>query len=103
MKDIKLVKFVDGTEVIAEILQNDENLVRLKNPIRIVIMPPDRKGENPKVGFAEWLPYVKDKEFEIVKSHVLIVVEPVNVMVDQHKSIFSGISMPIKQDLIIKP
>lgn len=98
--EIKLVKFVNGEEILGEVTDL-QNTIHIKNPIRVVIMPPSAVNPKPSVGFADWIPYVKEKEFVLDKKDILFVKEPVDEFITQYKAIFTGLALPEKPKLIL--
>ena len=54
-----------------------------------------------KIGFIPFMAYAKDEEFVISKEFVVMVCDPVDELVDQIRSMTSGIITPPKQGIIV--
>lgn len=103
MSNVKIVRFINGEEVIADVTQVSETMpVSLKNPVRIVVMPNKMDPKTPQVGLAPWAEFSEDKTFTIDKSHILCIMEPIKEFVQQYKSMFGGI-IPVEQSKLIMP
>ena len=99
--NIKLIKFANGEEIIAEVLDDAVTFLKITNAIRIMIMPPNGPGGKPAIGFSMWVDYVQDKTYQIAKSHILFYQDPLNDLVTEYKSVFSRVAMPKKPAIII--
>lgn len=107
---VKIIKLITGEELLAEVLPNKssllENAVFIKNPVRIVVMPPapnmqfdPKKSAN--IGLAPWAEFSDDKEFVLDSSHVLAIMNPIKEFVTQYKSMFGGLVVPTGSNLIL--
>lgn len=97
---VKIIKLITGEELLGEILPSSEAICKVKNPVRIVVMPNKIDPKTPNIGFAPWAEFSDDKEFEIDKSHVLAIMTPINEFVNQYNTMFGGLVVP-KSNLII--
>jgi hypothetical protein len=97
--NIKLVRMLNGDDVIAEV---DVAVTRLnmKNPFRVVVMP-GAAGQSPNVGFAPWSPFSKETEFKLDMAHVVAIMEPIDEFINQYKMSVSPIVTPPQSKLII--
>lgn len=88
--NIQLVKFTSGEEVLTEVKSLTGSTIKIKRPIRVVIMPPDKNDpqQKPKIGFSAFLPYAEDEEFTLDRKDILLVAKPVEAFIDQYKDIF---------------
>jgi hypothetical protein len=91
---VKILKLITGEELLAKVLPSSANLVKMENPVRIVIMPNKLDPKTPNVGFAPWAEFSDDKIFEIDKSHVVAIITPISQFVTQYSSMFSGLVLP---------
>jgi hypothetical protein len=91
--NVKLIRFVNGEEIIAEVLSDTTNLV-IKNPVRVVVMPTKSDPKMPTVGFAPWADFSDDKEFTLDKHHVLVIMNPITEFRNQYNGMFGGIVAP---------
>jgi hypothetical protein len=75
-KNIKLLKLLSGENILAEIVSEGENSVRIKYPARVTLLPPkssvqyDAKA-SPQIGFGPWLEFTEDTEFYLDKMHIV--------------------------------
>ena len=95
--NIKLIKFTDGEEVVANVISN-LNGVEFDNAMRIVILPPSKEDPKPTIAFAAFLPYVKGK-MSVKPEHVFLVADVDDSIVEQWKQVFgkaTKIWMPTK-------
>lgn len=97
---VKIIKLITGEELLGEILPSSEVICKVKNPVRIVVMPNKIDPKTPNIGFAPWAEFSDDKEFELDKSHVLAIMTPINEFVNQYNTMFGGLVVP-KSNLII--
>lgn len=91
---VKILKLITGEELLAKVLPSSADLVKMENPVRIVIMPNKLDPKTPNVGFAPWAEFSDDKIFEIDKSHVVAIITPISQFVTQYSSMFSGLVLP---------
>lgn len=99
--DILIVRLLNGMDLICEVVKADNETIQVKNPVRMVMMPPGANG-NPTIGFAPWAEFSTDKVFEFKQQHVLSVMTPISEFIKQYQSMFNKIITPNKQ-LIIPP
>lgn len=94
--NIKMLRLLNGEELIAEVVVDSENKAVIKNPIRVVVMPSQTRDPKaaPTIGFAPWLEFAEDKQIELDKSHILFIVKPVQEFINQYNTIFGGIVAP---------
>ena len=94
VNDIKIIKLLTGEELLAKILPSSSTLLKMENPVRVVIMPNKIDPKTPNVGFAPWAEFSDDKVFEIDKRHVIAVISPIKEFINQYNSMFGGIIVP---------
>ena len=92
--NIKLLKLINGEELVSEIINDDGSTVKIKNPVRIIMMPSKADPKTPSVGLAPWAEFSEDKEIVLDKSHVLCMMKPIREFINQYNSIFGGIVLP---------
>lgn len=99
--NLKILKMISGEELLAEVLNETDTHISVKNPVRVIVMPTKTSPQNPTVGFAPWADFSDEKEFTIHKAHVIVSMNPVKEFVSQYNSMFSGIVAPPSSKLII--
>lgn len=101
--NVKLIRFITGEEIIAEIIIDDDqtNKIVIKNPLRVLVIPAKSTPQNPTVGFAPWAEFSDDKKFELDKSSILCIMNPIKEFVNQYNSAFGGILTPTQSGIIL--
>lgn len=92
--NVKMIKLINGEDLIAEVTNDGGNFVKFKNPLRIIVLPSKNDPKTPTVAFAPWAEFYDEKEFTLDKSHVLVIASPVKEFVNQYNSVFGGIVTP---------
>jgi len=92
--DIRLLKLLNGEEILTEVVQDGGNFLKIKNPLKIAIVASRADPKIPSVGLAPWTEFSDDKDFTLDKDHVLLIMKPIQEFVNQYNSIFGGIVMP---------
>lgn len=101
MSNIKLIKLITDEELIAEVLPSSDAVCKLRNPVRVVVMPNKIDPKSPNIGFGPWAEFSDDKEIEIDKRHILAIMTPVKQFAEQYSSMFSKIVTPQSTGLIL--
>ncbi len=92
-KDLKIVRFFTGEDVIGEVLEVTEKTTKIRNPVRIVVIPSKENPKEPGVALAPFTNWSKDKEFVIYNHVIMCQMEPITDFINQYNSIFGGIVM----------
>lgn len=93
-KNLKIIRMLGGEEVMAEVLEHNKEVVKIKNAIRVVVMPSKADPKNPQVGFAPYLEFSDEKEISLNASLVVTMYNPVKEFVSEYTTMFSGILTP---------
>ena len=99
--NVKLIRFLTGEEVMAEVISDSGTVLSIKNAVRIVMFPNQADPKNPQVGLAPYLQFSDDKELTINKNCVITIATPVPEFINQYNSIHGGIQIPTSK--LIKP
>lgn len=91
---MKIVRLTTGDEIICKV-EETENSVTITDAFSMVATEPG------KIGFIPFMAYAKDEKFVVDKKFVVMVVDPVDEIVDQIRSMTSGIVTPQKQGIIV--
>ena len=94
MVDIKIIKLVSGEELLAKVLPSSADVLKIENPVRIVVMPNKIDPKTPNIGFAPWAEFSDDKVFELDKRHVLAVISPIREFTNQYNAMFGKLVVP---------
>lgn len=92
-KNVKILHFINQ-EVIAEVLNETDTTIEVKNPLRIVVMPNKTDPSNPNIGFAPFSEWIADKQLTLSKNMLLYTAEPITVFLNQYNTQFGGIVVP---------
>lgn len=95
---IKVLKMVSGEEVLAEVISEEADRVKVKNPLSIM-MQRTQSGEI-GMGFLPYLPYSESRDFEFKAEHIVVCKEVDNELKNQYNNIFGGIITPPKKILL---
>ena len=105
MSDIKLIRLLNGEEIIAEVVAPSHNgflgKLIVKNPVRVVIMPNKLDPKTPNIGFAPWMEFTDDKEIKINDSVVVCVTTPIKEFLTQYQSMFGKVITPTTSGLVL--
>ena len=90
--NVKLIRFAFGQEVVAELLEETDTTIKIKNSLAAF---PTQQGT---VGFIAFIPLVDRGKDEVVidKQHVLYIIDPSEDVCKQHKTAFSPVITPEK-------
>jgi hypothetical protein len=103
MSEIKLIKMLNGEELLAEVLPSTNLLgkTRIKNVVRVVVMPNKLDPKTPNIGFAPWADFSDDKEFLINDAVVVCIMNPIKEFLTQYQGMFGKIVTPAPGGLIL--
>ena len=90
--DVKVLKLITGEEVIARITEEENNLITLKNPMTLQMLPPTSTGQ---VGFAlvPWIKAAKNEKVTISTEHVLVTDEASDQSEKNYLQVVTGLSL----------
>ena len=91
---VKLLRLKSGEDIIADIMAESAEIVKIKNPAMLMPMS-DGRGNQVQVGLAPWMPFSEAKEFELPRDWVLLTTEPAQDIVNNYNQVFgTGIVVP---------
>jgi len=73
MSEVKIMKLVNGDEIISEIEIND-NKITLSSPAKLLMFPSEDGGMG--TGLIPWNAYTEEDEFVIDSEYVIVFIEP---------------------------
>ena len=73
--EYKLIKLIDGTELVGQISVSDnDKFLRIEEPLQLkTVLRPTSVGARDDSSLAPWLPYSTDKVFSIPKERVITI------------------------------
>lgn len=92
--NLKLIRFLGGEEILAEVLEMQDDLVKVKNAVRIVVIPDQLNPKNPQIALAPYLQFSDDKELILNAGLVVTTATPLTEFVNQYNSLYGGIQLP---------
>lgn len=100
---VKLIRFNNGMDIIAKVSDSNpaRGKIEITSPIRVVMMPPQRQGDNPSIGLAPWCEYSKSDTFEVSENSILFITDPMDELKNQYITIVSGIITNAQPGLIL--
>lgn len=90
-KNLKLVRLFTGEDIMGEVFEISDKSVKIKNPVRVVVIPSKSEPDKPGVAFAPYTHWSKDKEVEIYMHVVMSIMNPITEFINQYNSTFGGI------------
>lgn len=91
---VQIVRLLTGEDLLGQVTHRSPDILKIQNPVRVVVMPNKLDPKTPNVGFAPWAEFSEQKVFEIDKRHVLCIMEPIKEFTNQYNSMFGGIVVP---------
>ena len=95
--DCKLIRIVTGEEIIAEVLEETDDIITVQNGL--VVLP-----TNNGVGFAPWATVISKEKPEVTmnRKHVVYVAEVQEDVVNKYNEMFgSKLKLPESKKLIL--
>lgn len=95
--NVKLIRMSSGEDVIAEVVNHDDNSLTLKNGI---VGVPTQQGT---LSFVAWSPMISKevKDITVSTKFVVYVAEAAEEIVSQYEQMYSPITTPEKKKLIL--
>ena len=95
--NVKLIRMSSGEDVIAEVVNHDDNSLTLKNGI---VGVPTQQGT---LSFVAWSPMISKevKDITVDTKFVIYVAEAAEEIVSQYEQMYSPITTPEKKKLIL--
>ena len=98
---IKGMKLVTGEEVIADVENSGDNRYKLTNPVQLRVVPAQLAGGSPSMGFMPFPSFGKEGSVVVIEPlHVVYLYDPVEDIISNYKSFFSGIITPSSKQII---
>ena len=87
--NVKLIRMWSGEDVIADLIEENDDSVVISNPI--VAIP----AGNGQMGFAPWSPLLKDKDetLEDTRKYIVYIADTQDQIEEQYNQMFSVIQM----------
>ncbi len=95
--NVKMIRMSSGEDVIAEVVNHDDNSLTLKNGI---VGVPTQQGT---LSFVAWSPMISKevKDITVSTKFVVYVVDAAEEIVSQYEQMYSPITTPEKKKLIL--
>ena len=90
---VKLIRMWSGEDVIADIVEDNNDSIVITDPI--VAVPSPQQGN---IAFAPWSPLLaKGEGIEVTKKYVVYEADPNPDIIEQYNTMFGKISKPTKK------
>lgn len=96
MDNIKIFKLKSSEEVIGEDLGVANGEYHIKNPLVIIVVPPQQMGGKQQLAFVPYVQFSKDELFKLDVDHIACVCEPLEQILQNYKQTFSQLTLPSK-------
>ena len=92
---VKCITFKSHQTIIAEVLDEGDVGVLVKNPVQVISVPPRSANDPGGVGFAPYLAFVEefDKGINIKNVDILTINTPVADLLENYRKMFSRIEI----------
>lgn len=102
MSNIKIIRFANGDEILASITSElNQSTLTFVNPVRILVVPPQRPNDKAQVALAPWTQFSKDKAFTVDQNHVLVTMDPLDEFVNEYRKITGSIIINTNPGLVL--
>ena len=92
--DVKLVKLVNGEEIIGQVDINSDTLT-VKKPVRLI--PTQQQGGG--IAMIPWMMFSADDTFSFCTTHILLTAKPDQDIINEYNKQFgSGVVIPTPQE-----
>ena len=91
--DVKVLKLITGEEVIARVIEEENNLITLEKPMTLQMLPPNTSTG--QVGFAlvPWIKAAKNDKTTISIEHILVTDEASDQTEKNYLQVITGLSL----------
>ncbi len=98
--NIKILKLISREDILGEILDESDSTIRIKNPVRVIVMPSKTSPQNPQVAYAPWAEFSEQKEFTIHKAHIIVSMDPMTDFINNYNQMFGGVILPTSKLIV---
>ena len=92
---IKLIRMWSGEDVIADVIEENEDTITMENPI--VAVPSQQPGQ---IAFAPSSHLHAKEKIKVTEKYVVYMGEPQPEIIEEYKTMFGKISTPTKKLII---
>lgn len=92
--NLKLIRLFTGEDLMGEIIETTDRTIKVKNAVRVVVIPNKTTPDQPGVAFAPFTHWSKDTEIDVNSHHVLAVLNPIAEFINQYNATFGGLVVP---------
>lgn len=99
MKNVNIIKLLNGQEIIAEVIENDTSSLELKvkNPTAIMIVPSKEQPNVPTLALAPFSQLSKQTEYSFNRMSIITMMEPVPELLNEYIRIKTGLITPVNK------
>ena len=103
MSDVQVIKLISGEEVIGSIKDieiESRQLVELKSPAIIILMPQEDNPDVAQVGLAPWCPYADKQLVHVMPSSITAVITPKKELLAEYNKLYGSRIITAKKDIV---
>ena len=94
VQNIKILRLSTGEEILGEVTEENSSSLKIKNPVRVVVVPSKADPNNPSVAFAPFIQWSDDKVLTLNANHVITTATPITEFINQYNGMFGGLVVP---------
>jgi len=91
--DVKILKLITGEEVIARVTEEENNLISLKKPMTLQMIPPTTSTGQMGFALVPWIKAAKNDKTTISIEHVLVTDEASDQTEKNYLQVITGLSL----------
>jgi len=91
--DVKVLKLITGEEVIARVIAEENNLITLKKPMTLQMIPPNTSTGQMGFALVPWMKAAKNKKVTISIEHILTEDEASEQTEKNYLQLVTGLSL----------
>lgn len=94
VQNIKILRLSTGEEILGEVAEENSSSLKIKNPVRVIVVPSKADPNNPSVAFAPFIQWSDDKVLTLNANHVITTATPITEFINQYNGMFGGLVVP---------
>lgn len=97
---IKLIKLTNGTEIIGQVIQDNDKAISVSNPLQINYYTSKQNQTMPMVALQRYLPFSCQENIEFKKEHVMNITIPVEGLDKYYSQMLHNIKLNIDPNIV---
>lgn len=104
---VKYIRMISGEDIVAEITEQSQETVTIKNPLQIIMQQPKGPNQPPSIALVPWLMFADQTSIKagvtISASAVVFQIDAVQDLVAEYTKNFSPLVLPQGGKIILPP